>query len=175
MKVRALLWLISSIVFIPQLAFAASKADAITFTVGGGYLFFSQKRDLHNTAVPAMAALAYNFTEQWALALAANLINADSGDPDKHHVHGFAYIGDVLYRLHPLCSLEPYVMGGLNVMSLKPISSEPVNQGGMNVGLGAQFWKSNHIALSVEARDLYTFSGGKNDILLNGGVNFIWE
>jgi hypothetical protein len=143
--------------------------------VGGGYLFFSQKRDLHNTAVPASAGIAYNFSERWALAFAANLINADSGDPSKHHVHGFAYLADALYRFSPFHTFEPYVMGGFNVISLKPISSEPVNQGGVNVGVGTQFLRSKYVALSLEARNLYTFSGGKNDILLNGGVNFIWE
>ena len=175
MKVRILLSSMLFLALVPQFSFANSKANAVTFTLGGGYLFFSQKRDLHNTAIPAMAALAYNFTEKWALELAANLINADSGDPDKHHVHGFAYIGDAIYRVPSFHSIDPYLMGGFNVMSLKPISSQPVNQGGMNIGIGAQFLKSNHIALSVEAHDLYTFSGGKNDFLVNGGVNFIWE
>lgn len=175
MKLRILSSLLLSLAFLPQLALADSKPNVLTFTLGGGYLFFSQKRDLHNTAIPGSAALAYNFTEKWAMEFAADLINANSGDPSKHHVHGFAYILDGVYRLHAFHTFDPYVMGGFNVISLKPISSQPVNQGGMNVGIGTQFLKSRFIALSAEARDLYTFSGGKNDILLNAGVNFIWE
>lgn len=175
MNVRIMLFSLLCLALVPRFAYATSKEGAVTFTLGGGYLFFSQKRDLHNTSIPTYAALAYNFTDKWALQFASDLINADSGDPSKHHVHGFAYIADALYRLPCFRTFEPYVLGGFNVISLKPISSQPVNQGGMNLGAGVQFLKSRSIALSLEARDLYTFSGGKNDILLNGGVNFIWE
>jgi len=174
MNVKKAICLFLCSTLLPQLAWAESKANAVTFILNGGYIFFSPKRDLHNTTTLG-AALAYNFTEQWAIQLAADLLNADSGDPSKHHVHGFVYLLDGLYHFHPIRIFEPYVMAGMNVTSLKPISSEPVNQGGMNIGAGTLFLKSNHIALSVEARDIYTFSGGKNDILLNGGINFMWE
>ncbi len=175
MNLRILIISLLSLSFLPCFADTGSKEGGATFTLGGGYLFFSQKRDLQNTAIDGMAALAYNFSDNWAMEFAADLINANSGDPSKHHVHGFAYILDALYRFPIFHTFEPYVLGGFNVISLKPISSEPVNQGGMNIGVGTQFFKSSHIALSLEARDLYTFSGGKSDILLNGGVNFIWE
>lgn len=174
MKVRICFFSLLCMVLSPQVSFADSKANAVTLTLGGGYIFLSQKRDVKNTAVNS-AALVYNFTDKWAMQLAADLINTNSGDPSKHHVHGFAYIWDMMYRTCSFRKIDPYVMGGFNIMSLKPISSQQVNQGGMNVGFGAQFFKSRNIALSVEARDLYTFTGGKNDILLNGGVNFIWE
>lgn len=174
MKARILFASFLCMLLASSLSFADSQAGAFTLTLGGGYIFFTPKRDLHNTPVTS-AALVYNFTGRWAMQFAANLINADSGDPSKHHVHGFAYIWDAMYRTCSFHGIDPYVMAGFNVMSLKPISSQQVNQGGMNVGVGTQFFKSRGIALSLEARDLYTFTGGKNDILLNGGVNFILE
>ena len=174
MNRRILFFSLLCMALAPQLSFADSKEGAVTLTLGGGYLFFAKKRDLQNTAVSS-AALVYNFTDKWAMQLAADLINANSGAPSKHHVHGFAYIWDAMYRTCSFRKVDPYVMGGFNVISLKPISSQQVNQGGMNLGVGAQLFKSRFIAVSVEARYLYTFTGGKNDILLNGGINFIWE
>lgn len=175
MKRRLLLCLLMVSSLLPALAFADIKPHAWTFSLGGGYIFFTPKRNLANTAIPGYAAINYNFDEKWAMSLAANLVNADSHNPNNRYVHGFLYLWDQLYRFPTYHKVDTYAMGGFNIFSLKPVTNQAVNQGGMNVGVGAQFFKSSGIALVVEARDVYTFSGGKNDVLLNGGVNFIWE
>jgi hypothetical protein len=142
---------------------------------GGGYIFFAQKRNLKNTGIPGAVALTYNFDERWATQIAANLINANSGDPSKHHLHGFIYLLDELYRLPKLKAIDPYILGGLNVTALKPGGPDTVNQFGANVGVGAQFYKHRSIALSAQAREVYTFVGSKSDLLLNLGIDFIWS
>lgn len=138
-------------------------------------MYFATKRDINNTVVPAAVAFTYNYDETWATSFGADLLNSNSNDPAKQHVHGFVYLLDEIYRVKSYRYVEPYLLGGINVISLKPIVNETTNQAGINLGVGAQFFKSNHVALSAEARDIYTFTGGKNDILLNIGVNFIWE
>jgi hypothetical protein len=150
----------------PIAAVAAAVPQAITFTVGGGYLFFATKRDLRNTGIPAFTGISYNFDERWATQIAANLINT-TPKGSKQAVHGFIYLFDEIYRLPVYRSFEPYVLGGFNVISLKPITNQTVNQGGVNLGLGTEFLKSKNASVSIEARDLYTFS-------LNFGINFIW-
>lgn len=175
MKIRGLLFLLIGGLLLPPLVWADIKPHAWTFTLGGGYIFFAPKRDLKNTVIPSYAALAYNFDEKWAMALAANLANANSHDPNNKHVHGFLYLWDQMYRFPTYHQIDSYLLGGFNIFSLKPVSNQAVNQGGMNIGIGAQFFKSKGIAFSAEARDVYTFSGGKNDFLINLGVNFIWE
>ena len=175
MKFRSLLSSMIGLALVPSLAVADVKAQDLTFTLGGGYIFFAPKRNLKNTAIPTYAALAYNFDEKWATEFAVNLINATSHNPNNQFSHGFIYILDEMYRLPTTHKIDPYVLGGFNIFSLKPVTNQAVNQGGMNLGFGAQFFKSKHVAVSAEARDIYTFSGGKNDVLLNLGLNFIWE
>jgi hypothetical protein len=174
MNIRLLFALIFTLL-LPSLALAEIKPQAVTVTLGGGYIFFAPKRDLKNTAVPTYAALAYNFDEKWAMEIAANLVNANSHNPNNQFVHGFLYLWDEIYRLPTYHRIDSYLLGGFNIFSLKPVNRQVVNQGGINLGVGAQFFKCKAIALSAEARDVYTFSGGKNDILLNAGINFIWE
>ncbi len=174
MKIKSKIVLLMAGILFSSVVFAEAAPGAITFTVGNGYIFFASKRDLKNMFIPGYVGLTYNFDEKWATQVAANVINTTGAGAPKS-IHGFAYLFDEIYRIHSSIKyVEPYVMGGFNVMSLKPIPNQAVNQGGLNAGIGAHFFKSSNVALSLEARDLYTFSGGKNDVLLNFGVNFIW-
>lgn len=170
-----LLFLLMVAMLLSPLAFANAKPGAFTLTWGGGYLFFTPKRNLKNTAIPSYAAFTYNFDEKWAMAVAAHLVNAHSHDHANQHLHGFLYLWDQLYRVPTAHRVDPYLLAGFHVFSLKPSPQHSVNQGGANLGLGVEFFKNSGIALSAEAREVYTFSGGKNDILLNAGINFIWE
>jgi len=160
---------------LPPLAEAQAKPRTLTLTIGNGYIFFAPRRDLQNTWLPLSGALTYNFSEIWAIELAADIINANSGEPAQHHVHGLLTMLDALFRFHPLPYFEPYLLAGLGVMGIKPAGTESIQQGGMNAGLGVQLFQSDHVAFNAEARDIYTFVGGKNDVLLNLGISFLWD
>src|SRR5437016_5181837 len=102
MKFNAYLMLL--MIFFTTLA-SANDYHPFAVTLGGGYLFFTKKRDLTNTVTPALM-VGYNFDDRWTSMLGIDLINANSSDPSKHHVHGFLYLADELYHLAPFHSLE---------------------------------------------------------------------
>ncbi len=88
-------------------------------------------------------------------------------------MHGFLYTADGLYRFKPMSVTQPYVLAGVGVLSLKPNANNGVNQGNVNAGAGLQVFFKSWGALRAEVKDIYTLSGGKNDILINAGISFL--
>lgn len=169
-----LLALLPSVIFAAsQTAVASNQSGAVTITPSVGYVFLAHKRHLNNTAVLPEIAVAYNLDKHWALEgtyAAFNTSRHPSGS-----MKGNLYMIDGLYRFANYGRLEPYVAAGLGVLYLNQSSNEAANQANLNAGLGAQIFFSESVALRSEVRDLYTMSGGKNDVLLNLGVSFLMD
>lgn len=171
-KIIGLFALTSAALLGSPLSFAGNCPGAVTFTLGGGPYYFASKRELKNTGLPNVM-LAYNFNDRWAIEGTAGRINTNQKSTDIG-VQGSLFTIDGLYRFWRCNLWEPYVEAGVGVLTLSPNGMSSNSQAGANVGLGTQFFIDNAIAFRAEARDLYTFSGGKNDGLLNFGVSFLF-
>lgn len=175
-----LLILITSFsIFAASTSFAGNRAGAVTATVGGGYDYLANRRQMENTGL-WLAILGYNFTNQWALEAFYGGFNTDFERKanDDRTVNGSLFLLDVLYRLPVICSLpmvEPFVLAGTGVTGLNPNRYDAHNEGNFNVGLGTQIFANKNIAFRAEARDVYTRIGGKNDVVLDAGVSFLFD
>lgn len=156
-----------------SVAHAFDRAGAITVAVGEGYDYFSSKRHINNTHAP-FAALGYDFTDHWAIETLVGDVSTRSKRPqdDHRHVRGTIFALDGVYNFSPFHMLEPFVFIGPGAVGLNPNGGDANNEGSINGGFGAKFFFNQMIGLRVEARDFYTFVGGKNDIYLDGGLNF---
>jgi outer membrane beta-barrel protein len=156
-------------------AAAGNRAGAVTLTLADAYYHFASSRHLNNTSLPNVA-LAYNFTDRWAIEADVGAINTDQKPVlGKAGVHGFLYTADAIYRFLPHKQFEPYLIAGVGLLSIKPNGLDSNNQGNINAGVGTQLFFSDMIALRGEVRDLYTTTGtGKNDYMINFGVSFLW-
>lgn len=161
-------------VFCGSMAVASNNAGDVTITPGLGYDFFAGKRNLHNTVVIPQLAVAYNFTDKWAIEAAYGRLNTSYNYSVGGSVDGNLYTVDGLYRFTLCPRLQPYVSAGLGVLYLNPNGTDATNQTNINAGVGAQLFMGHSVALRTEVRDLYTMSGGKNDVLLNLGVSFLF-
>lgn len=157
-------------------AVAENRAGAITITPGVGYYYFDDKRNLDDTGLGNIG-LAYDFTNKWAIeavyaALNTNQANITPGTPK--HVHGNLYLVDGLYRFYQYKLFEPYVSGGIGAMYLSRSGNDANTLPNVNAAIGAQVFFDRAIALRGEVRDLYTLSGGKNDVMINFGVSILF-
>ncbi len=175
-------------------AVAGNRPGVVTFSIADAYYHFANKRHLNNINMPNLG-LAYNFDEHWAMEADVGLINTQS-NKSKHNfvinfesesglntnfteptpgqsVHGFLYTLDAMYRFLPSRRFEPFVSAGVGVISLKPNGHDAKQQGNINAGIGTQFFISDSLALRIDARDVYTTTGGKNDFMINLGLNFL--
>ncbi len=156
---------------------AGNRPGAVSLTLADAYYHFADKRNLDNTGMPNIA-LAYNFDQKWAVEAAAGLINTNitpPAVPSKESVHGGLYTVNGLYRLQPFYNyFEPYLTAGVGAIGLDPNGSSSKWQANVNAGVGTQFFFDQSIAFRVEARDVYTLSGGKNDYMINAGISFLF-
>lgn len=156
-------------------AYAGNRSGAVTITGGAAYDFFAAKRNINNTWVIPTVGLAYNFDERWAIeGTYGNFNTKQAGAALSVPVKGNLYTIDGLYRVGQYGMFEPYVSAGLGVYDINPNGSSASNQANLNAGLGTQIFFDNSIALRGEVRDLYTMSGGKNDVTLGLGVSFLF-
>lgn len=172
---KNILSIIATILFLTTTAQAASRPNTTTFTLGGGYEFFASKRNIQNTAVP-LAMLGYNFTERWGIEALFGVINSTSHQNATYgeHVHGNLFLIDGLYHFSCCHHIEPFVLAGVGITGLDPNGNDARNEGNINAGAGILWFANEVVALRLEARDLYTITGGKNDVLVDGGVTFVF-
>lgn len=157
-------------------AHAFSRANSATFTVGAGYEFFSGKRYLQNLGYP-FVAVGYNFTDRLGIEGLLGIFhtNFKHSVPDRRQVSGTLFSVDGIYRFNRYQRFEPFVELGLGVTGLSPNRFDATNEANINGGVGALFFANQAVAFRVEARDFYTFVGGKNDVFLDAGVTFMLD
>lgn len=157
-----------------QNSWAFNKAGDVSLTVAGGYDYFSGKRNIKNTGIP-FAALGYNFTDQWGLEALLGFFHTKSRATATYNknVDGNMVAIDVLYHFQPYYYIQPYVLAGPGILDFNPNGTDAHAQGNINAAVGAQLFIHDRIAFRFEARDWYTFVGGKNDVLLSAGMTFL--
>lgn len=154
--------------------YAATRANTMTVTLGGGYEYFASKRHIDNTAVP-FGILGYNFTDHWGIEGLLGVINSNTFKTNtKQHVHGGLFLVDGLYHFSDYKNVEPFVLAGVGITGLDPNGEDARNEGNINAGAGVLWFANEMIALRLEVRDIYTINGGKNDVMLGGGVTMMF-
>lgn len=153
---------------------AANQAGQWVFGVGGGAGLFSQRHHIDNTGITDIS-LAYNFTDQWGFQGLFGVFSTNSTrvSNDNEHVSGNLYAFDVVYHTAPRGNTQPYFAAGPSVVGLNPNAPDANDEGGINGAVGLQWFASTRVALSLEMRDFYTITGGKNDVFPNASVNFL--
>lgn len=164
-----------SISFCPTV-YAENKAHTGTFTVGGNGLFFASKRNMENSGGPFVAA-AYNFTPEWGIEgmLASFNTHFRPSENDHRSINGTLVLVDAVYHFPPYfryTNVQPYALAGVGIMGLSHNRDDANNEGAINAGLGLQVFVDQVVSFRIEARDVYTMVGSKNDIFLGGGVSF---
>lgn len=175
-KKKSLLAYFGIIAFLgSSIAYAENREGAFTFGLADGYVFFANKRGLENTSTPTIQ-LGYEFNEKWAIQFGTTVINTNIKDETVGSgAHGFYYLLDGVYHMATYGHWVPYALGGIGVTSLKVNNNnDPRNEGNINAGIGTQYFIDDSITLNADARDVYTMSGGKNDVMLMAGVTFLF-
>lgn len=157
-----------------QTALAFNHAGDVSLTVGGGYDYFSSKRRVENTGIP-FGIVGYNFTDSWGMEALLGLFNTTSTYPTTNNedVTGSMFAADVVYHFSPYQFVQPYLLAGPGFMGLNPNGNDATYEGNINAAAGVQLFFHDKMAFRLEARDLYTWVGGKNDVFLSAGLTFL--
>lgn len=167
---------LAPLLFSSAQAYVGNRPGALTVTLGGGYFFLDSTRDIDNKAA-ALVEVGYDFTENWGIEslLAGFRTHFEPSVQDPHSISGTFFSIDGVYHFFPEYSFQPYVLAGVGILGLSPNLYDAKNSGDINAALGAQFFINPHFSLRLEARDLYTWVGGRNDIFVNAGLGFSFD
>ena len=165
---------ISAIPYAPVMA--ANRAGAASFILGAGNYYFSSKRHIDNAGLIFVGA-GYDFTDQWGIEAIASIFNTDSDNPQDNgkQVNGTLVAIDGVYHFSPYKAIQPFITAGVGILGLSPNGNDARNEGNINAGLGAQYFVTDSISFRVDARDFYTINGGKNDVMLDAGMTFLFD
>lgn len=157
-------------------ALAGSRPGLLALTFGAGEDYFASKRHMRDTGA-GFGALSYNITREWGIEGMVGFLHTrfNSSIVDDRQINGSLFALDGVYH-YPLNELvEPYVLAGAGITTLNPNRNDAVNEGNINAGLGLEYFIHKSIAFRVEARDFYVIDGGKNDVMLDGGVSILFD
>lgn len=151
-----------------------NNENSVTFTLGGGKIFFAPKRRIDNTGI-GFGAIGYNFTSHWGIEALVGFFNTSfTGDfSSDQSLNGTLVLVDALYHFCPYRFVVPYAMAGVGVTGISPNRTDANNEGNINAGVGLQAFANNVVTFRIEARDIYTIVGGKNDVMLDAGLTFL--
>jgi OOP family OmpA-OmpF porin len=106
--------------------YADNRAGAITITPGVGLYSFSEKRHVHDAAIPNLA-LAYNFTNQWGIEASFGTFNSGYSPASVNgHAKARLYLVDGMYYYSAYKMLTPYLSFGTGILYLNTESNLPV-------------------------------------------------
>lgn len=155
---------------------AETRAHSITATIGGGRYYFPEKRKLSDAALP-IVAVGYNFTPNWAVEGLFGFFNSQTHNEIDNNKVASAnlFLFDVLYKFNAIHHVEPYVLAGVGILGMDPNGNDAHNEGNVNIGAGLAFFFDKSLALRVEARDIETIVGGKNDHMFDAGFTYLFD
>jgi OOP family OmpA-OmpF porin len=166
---------VSLLTLLPLSSIAACQGHSVIVSLEGGAEYFSSKRHLQNTGI-GYGIVGYNFTEHWGIEGLAGMFTSYSRRTSNYdqRINGKLFAVDGVYHFSPYYRnmIEPFVLAGVGATALSETGSDANDEGNINAGVGVHVYANPAVALRLEARDFYTIVGGKNDVLLGGGVSF---
>lgn len=159
-----------------------NQTGNVSLSPGMAYVAFANKRHLDNAAMGTLT-LGYNFTDNWGVEAMAGILNSEVDKEFKKDVDGEFYSFNGVYHFNVGHKWQPYVLAGLGVWHLNPNGTVTTDdtggvdahtQANANAGLGVQYFFAPNLAWRLGARDAYTFTGGKNDVMVEGGLTILF-
>ena len=182
-SIVACLGLISIVAATESPVYAQSRPGALSITAGGGYDFFSSKRRMDNTGI-GFLAIGYDFTCRWGVEafFAGFRTNFKRSVDDNRRINGTIAAFDAVYHFDAYnafgrepYTIQPYLLAGFGAIGLNPTLTDANNEGNANGGIGVALTLHRMLALRLEARDFYTFVGGKNDVTVGAALSVIFD
>ena len=161
---RAALMVAAFVFLLPLSARSEIKAGSVEVNPFAGYNFFESRQNLKNGPIYG-ARVGYNFTRYFGIELAGefmrtwvdNTVATDFGEgrfrsPMDREELTFYHI-DAVYHFMPDGRFNPFIVAGIGGANYSPRISTSEDMAVFNVGIGAKYWLTDHIALRADIQD----------------------
>ena len=161
---RAALIVAAFVFLLPLSARSEIKAGSFEVNPFVGYNFFEHNQNLENR--PAFGArVGYNFTRHFGVEAAGEFIRTTLRDAEKmdtkegqfgkrdgQYADVTFYHIDAVYHFIPDGKFNPFIVAGVGGAHYNPVISTK-DMFSFNVGVGAKYWLTDHIALRADVQD----------------------
>lgn len=150
------------------------------FAPGVAYYHFSEKRDLQNAAMANITAgivLSSQFSLEAFYGQAAT-DSSPASDNDGTRFYSYGLNGVYHFKADDEAGFHPYILAGLNISNQDDDTASSEGNStllGVTAGAGIEYFVNPNISLFSDARNIYTLSGGKDDVMLNVGIKFLFD
>ena len=161
---RAALMVAVFVLLLPLSARSEIKAGSFEVGAFGGYNFFPGDQNLKGAPVVG-GRIGYNFTRYFGLEAVGQYMHTNVDDKTKVFTEGrftspidgvdlTFYHLDAVYHFMPDGRFNPFVLVGFGGYNSSPsISMHGHDMPAFNVGVGAKYWLTDHIALRIDVSD----------------------
>jgi len=160
---RAGAMVIAFVFFLPLSARSEIRGGSIEVSPFVGYNWFQDKQNLKDRPVYG-GRIGYNFTPHWGIEGTVEFINSSvkdqalRGPKEGQFFHPaddvdlYFYHVDGVYHFMPESRFNPFIVAGFGGAHYDPrISTQDMFA--FNVGVGAKYWVTDHVALRADLRD----------------------
>lgn len=151
-----IIFILLSVCNFPALSEGEMREGSFEVSPFFGYCTGSTSRDLCHKDVYGLR-LGYTLTPTWEIEGAFEGVGTSAAT---------MYHADLLYHFMPEKSLNPFLIAGIGVAHVRPVSGSPYDTVMGNFGIGLKYWLSKNIAFRTEIRDVMTHS--QNSVVTAG-------
>lgn len=160
---RAALMVAAFVLLLPLSARSEIREGSFEISPFGGYNWFQNKQNLKDRPVFG-GRIGYNFTRHFGVEGAMEFIRSGVDDKAKtglkegqfgspmDDVDLAFYHLDAVYHFMPDGNFNPFIVVGFGGAHYNPKISDH-DMAAFNVGLGAKYWLTDHVALRADIRD----------------------
>jgi OOP family OmpA-OmpF porin len=162
---RAALMVAAFVFLLPLSARSEIKAGSFEVNPFAGYNFFEHSQNLKDAPVYG-GRIGYNFTRYFGIEVAGEYIGTWLNDSSitgtkegqfrapTDKVNLTFYHIDAVLHLIPDGRFNPFIVAGYGGVHYNPsMSAHDHDMPAFNVGIGAKYWLTDHIALRVDVKD----------------------
>lgn len=162
--------LVLSVLLLPVIVSARYEVGQYGIAADIGYYDYSSKRHLDSSAISG-ATFSYVMAPNLSGELSYDGANPQSNKYDENQ-NFYSFMANGVYHFNKFDSdFSSYAIAGLGVTDQRD-DNDNGNTSLLNVnaGAGAEYFFSPSVSLFAQVVDLYTLSGGKNDLMAQGGI-----
>jgi hypothetical protein len=159
-----------AVLMLPVLVSARYEVGQYGIAADAGYYDYSSKRHLDSGAIMG-ATFSYVMAPNFSGELSYDGANPESTEYNENQKF-YSFMGNGVYHFSkPDSDFASYAIAGLGVTDQQDGNDDGNTKLlNINAGAGVEYFFSNSVSLFVQAVDLYTLSGGKNDWMAQGGI-----
>jgi OOP family OmpA-OmpF porin len=161
---RAAMIIAAFVFLLPLSALSEINAGSVEVEPFVGYNFFQHSQNLDDAPIFG-ARLGYNFTKYFGVEATGEYIRANVNDTGKmNNTEGqfgypmtkediTSYHVDAVIHFIPDGKFNPFIVAGFGGVHYGPSIQNGGDMPAFNVGLGAKYWLTDHIALRFDVQD----------------------